>query len=160
MSPTRVICCPSLQPYFLIRSSPTRRPLRSLLQASADPSAMADASKMSKKTTGSTAKRWKTWKAEKSTYRPPNQLKGIAAFTPGSCRIFSRWDAGRGFVNETLWRTAIRNIPRPCEGSASSIATNVPRRQITKNGSRIEHRDERPEEADHEEREQDRAERQ
>src|SRR5215217_2537108 len=48
---------------------------------------------------------------------PPNQLKAIASFTPGTVLIFCRWAIGMTKPSETAWR----------DTSRSGLASSVPR---------------------------------
>src|SRR6476619_7373641 len=48
---------------------------------------------------------------------PPNQLKGVTSFTPGTALILSRWAIGKVNVSETAWRATSRtgldcSVPR------------------------------------------------
>src|SRR5512143_26522 len=139
MSPLSVIFWPIRQPYFFMRSSPARRPLRSEIQSFSLPWTMDPSSNTRKSFSGSEVeKRENTFSGRRSMYEPPNQFMRTTSVTPGSCWIFGMSASRIQFVSETLCRTIRRNIPFPPVGSVSSMRRRVPRMQMTRRGRRID----------------------
>src|SRR3974377_921539 len=150
MSPLNATFCPSLHPYFFMRSRPTRRPERSWIHPSAEPETILASSKTFRSASGSWVEnRAKLLKADWSMYWPPNHCIRTTSATPGSWRILAVWPSPSRFVIETSGRVGARSVaprggpPHPASG-----------RRVA-----LERREERPEDADDEERKKDRAQR-